>query len=93
MSWNVVVICMVVILFSAASREYGTCGGHCYGVYNRFGRFFFGCPHFFLLEIEMLWELSLLSLTFLQVHKAQDIGSKRGKLSVEDFLYLIRKVP
>ncbi|KAB2061787.1 hypothetical protein ERO13_A10G101800v2 [Gossypium hirsutum] len=24
-------------------------------------------------------------------HKAQDIGSKRGKLSVEDFLYLIRK--
>ncbi|KAJ7977638.1 Transcription initiation factor TFIID subunit 13 [Quillaja saponaria] len=25
------------------------------------------------------------------VHKAQDIGSKRGKLSVEDFLYLIRK--
>ncbi|XP_050265430.1 transcription initiation factor TFIID subunit 13-like isoform X2 [Quercus robur] len=27
------------------------------------------------------------------VHKAQDIGSKRGKISVEDFLYLIRKVP
>ncbi|MED6143781.1 Transcription initiation factor TFIID subunit 13 [Stylosanthes scabra] len=26
------------------------------------------------------------------VHKAQDIGSQRGKLSVEDFLYLIRKV-
>ncbi|KAH9754056.1 transcription initiation factor IID 18kD subunit family protein [Citrus sinensis] len=26
-------------------------------------------------------------------HKAQDIGSKRGKLSVEDFLYLIRKDP
>ncbi|XP_027367001.1 transcription initiation factor TFIID subunit 13 [Abrus precatorius] len=25
------------------------------------------------------------------VHKAQDIGSQRGKLSVEDFLYLIRK--
>ncbi|CAI0625446.1 unnamed protein product [Linum tenue] len=25
------------------------------------------------------------------VHKAQDIGSKRGKISVEDFLYLIRK--
>ncbi|XVF14013.1 hypothetical protein REPUB_Repub09cG0019700 [Reevesia pubescens] len=24
-------------------------------------------------------------------HKAQDIGSKRGKLSVEDFLYLVRK--
>ncbi|GAV82533.1 TFIID-18kDa domain-containing protein, partial [Cephalotus follicularis] len=24
-------------------------------------------------------------------HKAQDFGSKRGKLSVEDFLYLIRK--
>ncbi|TYH48917.1 transcription initiation factor TFIID subunit 13 isoform X2 [Gossypium hirsutum] len=24
-------------------------------------------------------------------HKAQDIGSKRGKLSVDDFLYLIRK--
>ncbi|XP_039025970.1 transcription initiation factor TFIID subunit 13-like isoform X2 [Hibiscus syriacus] len=24
-------------------------------------------------------------------YKAQDIGSKRGKLSVEDFLYLIRK--
>ncbi|GKV07823.1 hypothetical protein SLE2022_194030 [Rubroshorea leprosula] len=24
-------------------------------------------------------------------HKAQDIGAKRGKLSVEDFLYLIRK--
>ncbi|KDP28237.1 hypothetical protein JCGZ_14008 [Jatropha curcas] len=24
-------------------------------------------------------------------HKAQDIGSKRGKLLVEDFLYLIRK--
>ncbi|KAK8686504.1 hypothetical protein V6N13_125528 [Hibiscus sabdariffa] len=24
-------------------------------------------------------------------HKAQDIGTKRGKLSVEDFLYLIRK--
>ncbi|CAK7348393.1 unnamed protein product [Dovyalis caffra] len=24
-------------------------------------------------------------------HKAQDIGSKRGKLSVEDFLYVIRK--
>ncbi|KDO87046.1 hypothetical protein CISIN_1g033030mg [Citrus sinensis] len=24
-------------------------------------------------------------------HKAQDIGSKGGKLSVEDFLYLIRK--
>jgi hypothetical protein len=28
----------------------------------------------------------------LKVHKAQDIGSQRGKLSVEDFLYLIRKV-
>ncbi|KAG4995802.1 hypothetical protein JHK84_026858 [Glycine max] len=26
-----------------------------------------------------------------KVHKAQDIGSQRGKLSVEDFLYLIRK--
>ncbi|CAK7348394.1 unnamed protein product [Dovyalis caffra] len=26
-------------------------------------------------------------------HKAQEIGSKRGKLSVEDFLYLIRKDP
>ncbi|KAK9930753.1 hypothetical protein M0R45_027780 [Rubus argutus] len=25
------------------------------------------------------------------VHKAQDTGSNRGKLSVEDFLYLIRK--
>ncbi|XP_048134139.1 transcription initiation factor TFIID subunit 13 isoform X1 [Rhodamnia argentea] len=25
-------------------------------------------------------------------HKAQDIGSKRGKLSVEDFLYLVRKI-
>ncbi|CAI0395930.1 unnamed protein product, partial [Linum tenue] len=25
------------------------------------------------------------------VHKAQDIGSKRGKISIEDFLYLIRK--
>ncbi|OIV90998.1 hypothetical protein TanjilG_16958 [Lupinus angustifolius] len=25
------------------------------------------------------------------VHKAQDIGSQRGKLSVDDFLYLIRK--
>ncbi|KAL5560977.1 hypothetical protein UlMin_030724 [Ulmus minor] len=25
------------------------------------------------------------------VHKAQDIGSKRGKLAVEDFLFLIRK--
>ncbi|XP_075664393.1 transcription initiation factor TFIID subunit 13-like [Castanea sativa] len=25
------------------------------------------------------------------VHKVQDIRSKRGKLSVEDFLYLIRK--
>uniref|UniRef100_A0A2P2KNM9 Transcription initiation factor TFIID subunit 13 n=1 Tax=Rhizophora mucronata TaxID=61149 RepID=A0A2P2KNM9_RHIMU len=24
-------------------------------------------------------------------HKAQDVGSKRGKLSVEDFLYQIRK--
>ncbi|KAI3416698.1 uncharacterized protein J3R85_015144 [Psidium guajava] len=24
-------------------------------------------------------------------HKAQDLGSKRGKLSVEDFLYLVRK--
>ncbi|GLT33187.1 hypothetical protein SLA2020_077940 [Shorea laevis] len=24
-------------------------------------------------------------------HKAQEIGAKRGKLSVEDFLYLIRK--
>ncbi|XP_017644507.1 transcription initiation factor TFIID subunit 13-like [Gossypium arboreum] len=24
-------------------------------------------------------------------HKAQDIGSKRGKLSVEDFLFLFRK--
>lgn len=29
---------------------------------------------------------------FVKVHKAQDIGSQRGKLSVEDFLYLIRKV-
>lgn len=27
-----------------------------------------------------------------QVYKAQEIGSKRGKLSVEDFLYLMRKV-
>ncbi|KAG6748412.1 hypothetical protein D5086_026239 [Populus alba] len=26
-------------------------------------------------------------------HKAQEIGSKRGKLSVEDFLFLIRKDP
>ncbi|XP_020232535.1 transcription initiation factor TFIID subunit 13 [Cajanus cajan] len=25
------------------------------------------------------------------VHKAQDIGSQRGELSVRDFLYLIRK--
>jgi hypothetical protein len=29
---------------------------------------------------------------WVKVHKAQDIGSQRGKLSVEDFLYLIRKV-
>lgn len=28
----------------------------------------------------------------LQAHKVQEIGSKRGKLSVEDFLYLVRKV-
>ena len=28
----------------------------------------------------------------LQVHKAQDIASKRGKLLTEDFLFLIRKV-
>ncbi|KAG6575785.1 Transcription initiation factor TFIID subunit 13 [Cucurbita argyrosperma subsp. argyrosperma] len=27
------------------------------------------------------------------VYKAQEIGSKRGKLSVEDFLYLMRKDP
>ncbi|KAK4769244.1 hypothetical protein SAY86_027394 [Trapa natans] len=26
-------------------------------------------------------------------HKAQEIGSKRGKLSVEDFMYLVRKDP
>ncbi|CAN1234783.1 Transcription initiation factor TFIID subunit 13 [Linum perenne] len=26
-------------------------------------------------------------------HKALDVGSKRAKISVEDFLYLIRKVP
>ncbi|KAG5231689.1 transcription initiation factor TFIID [Salix suchowensis] len=26
-------------------------------------------------------------------HKAQEMGSKRGKLSVEDFLFLIRKDP
>jgi transcription initiation factor TFIID subunit 13 len=25
-------------------------------------------------------------------HKAQEIGSKRGRLLVDDFLYLIRKV-
>lgn len=29
---------------------------------------------------------------FLQVHKAQDIASKRGKLLTEDFLFLLRKV-
>lgn len=28
----------------------------------------------------------------LQVHKAQDVASKRGKLLTEDFLFLIRKV-
>lgn len=28
----------------------------------------------------------------MKAHKAQDMGSKRGKLSVEDFLYLVRKV-
>jgi len=27
-----------------------------------------------------------------QVHKAQNVASKRGKLLTEDFLYLIRKV-
>lgn len=27
-----------------------------------------------------------------QVHKAQDVATKRGKLLTEDFLYLIRKV-
>lgn len=31
-------------------------------------------------------------MKFLQVHKAQDIASKRGKLLTEDFLFLIRKV-
>jgi transcription initiation factor TFIID subunit 13 len=29
---------------------------------------------------------------FSQVHKAQNVASKRGKLLTEDFLYLIRKV-
>jgi hypothetical protein len=39
------------------------------------------------------WPLSLRKyFFFVKVHKAQDIGSQRGKLSVEDFLYLIRKV-
>lgn len=34
-----------------------------------------------------------LSLAYQQVHKAQDIASRRGKLLTEDFLFLIRKVP
>lgn len=29
----------------------------------------------------------------MQVHKAQDTATKRGKLLTEDYLYLIRKVP
>ena len=28
----------------------------------------------------------------LKTHKAQEIGTKRGRLLVDDFLYLIRKV-
>jgi hypothetical protein len=32
------------------------------------------------------------NVPFSQVHKAQNVASKRGKLLTEDFLYLIRKV-
>ncbi|KAF8395003.1 hypothetical protein HHK36_018942 [Tetracentron sinense] len=35
--------------------------------------------------------LTFFYVFYLQVHKAQDIASKRGKLLTEDFLYLIRK--
>lgn len=42
--------------------------------------------------ISFVWRFETLVVNFLQVYKAQDIGSKRGKLAVEDFLYLIRKV-
>lgn len=41
----------------------------------------------------MEWlDFVLIQKISVKVHKAQDIGSQRGKLSVEDFLYLIRKV-
>ncbi|URE04123.1 transcription initiation factor IID, 18kD subunit family protein [Musa troglodytarum] len=32
-------------------------------------------------------------ITDMQVHKAQNIASKRGRLLTEDFLYLVRKDP
>ena len=80
------------IALSAASRKCGTCGGHCCGVYHRFGKYFFWYSLFTLKYDDTHGRFMSTSLTFLQVHKAQDIGSKRGKISVEDFLYLIRKV-
>lgn len=41
---------------------------------------------------QVKWVLYSHNCNMPQVLKAQDIGSTRGKLSVEDFLYLIRKV-
>lgn len=39
-----------------------------------------------------LWFLSRIAQCAIsQVHKAQNVASKRGKLLTEDFLYLIRK--
>ncbi|XP_054793080.1 transcription initiation factor TFIID subunit 13 isoform X2 [Prosopis cineraria] len=47
--------------------------------------------HFPLPESVALMEDIVVEYVTELVHKAQDIGSQRGKLSVEDFLYLIRK--
>ncbi|CAN1234780.1 Transcription initiation factor TFIID subunit 13 [Linum perenne] len=46
--------------------------------------------------VEYVTDLVSIPCTYslaLQTHKALDVGSKRAKISVEDFLYLIRKDP
>lgn len=52
----------------------------------------FAISHLFQRGICSYIVILMYLIHFHQAHKAQEIGSKRGKLSVEDFLYLVRKV-
>lgn len=79
-----------VCCITAPSRVCSTYGGHSCGVHHWTCKNFCAVimsPFLNKRRVRIIW-----SICSSQVYKAQEIGSKRGKLSVEDFLYLMRKV-